>query len=302
METLFKTFLFPPISTAPDDDRIDYRIPILNSRTRQTLYSIVLALNTDLTEYERLLDLVKGLLPEGEDPQAWSWGIAQLSEEYPYEANWNLERDKLIRSPTGYPGMRNLSNTCYMNSLFTQLFMNIGFRAFILNANIADGEEQQKLLSETKTLFAYMQETLLKSVDPQAIADSINTYDNSPVDVSIQMDVDEFYNLLFDRCESQILSDADKKRFRSFYGGQIVQQIKSKECPHISERLEPFSAIQCDIQGKRSLAESLDAYVAGEVMEGGRCAHHLGRNTLNVHKDNKYSCTSCGSYVNAEKR
>ncbi len=69
METLFKTFLFPPISTAPDDDRIDYRIPILNSRTRQTLYSIVLALNTDLTEYERLLDLVKGLLPEGEDPQ-----------------------------------------------------------------------------------------------------------------------------------------------------------------------------------------------------------------------------------------
>ncbi len=302
METLFNTFLFPPISTAPDDDRIDYRIPILNSRTRQTLYSIVLALNTDLTEYERLLDLVKGLLPEGEDPQAWSWGIAQLSEEYPYEANWNLERDKLIRSPTGYPGMRNLSNTCYMNSLFTQLFMNIGFRAFILNANIADGEEQQKLLSETKTLFAYMQETLLKSVDPQAISDSINTYDNSPVDVSIQMDVDEFYNLLFDRCESQILSDADKKRFRSFYGGQIVQQIKSKECPHISERLEPFSAIQCDIQGKRSLAESLDAYVAGEVMEGGRCGHHLGRNTLNVHKDNKYSCTSCGSYVNAEKR
>ncbi len=302
METLFNTFLFPPISTAPDDDRIDYRIPILNSRTRQTLYSIVRALNTDLTEYERLLDLVKGLLPEGEDPQAWSWGIAQLSEEYPYEANWNLERDKLIRSPTGYPGMRNLSNTCYMNSLFTQLFMNIGFRAFILNANIADGEEQQKLLSETKTLFAYMQETLLKSVDPQAISDSINTYDNSPVDVSIQMDVDEFYNLLFDRCESQILSDADKKRFRSFYGGQIVQQIKSKECPHISERLEPFSAIQCDIQGKRSLAESLDAYVAGEVMEGGRCGHHLGRNMLNVHKDNKYSCTSCGSYVNAEKR
>ena len=272
METLFETLLFPHISIAPDDEWVEARIPILHSQTRQKIYSIVLALSNDMTGYQKLLGLVKGLLPEGEDPQAWSWGIAQLSEEYPYEANWNLERAKLVRSPTGYAGMKNLSNTCYMNSLFTQLFMNVGFRDFILNVNIADGKEQQKLLSETKTLFANMQETFLKSVDPQAIADSINTYDNSPIDVSIQMDVDEFYNLLFDRWESQILSDVDKKRFRGFYGGQIVQQIKSKECPHISERLEPFSAIQCDIQGKRSLTDSLDAYVAGEVMEGGRCA------------------------------
>ena len=272
VETLFETLLFPPISKTTGHERIEPHIPILYSQTRQKIYTIITALSNDMSEYKKLLKLVKGVFPEGEDSQAWSWGIAQLSEEYPYEASWNLERAKLVRSPTGYPGMKNLSNTCYMNSLFTQLFMNIGFREFILATNIADGEEQQKLLSETKTLFANMQETFLKSVDPQAIADSIKTYDNTPIDVSIQMDVDEFYNLLFDRWESQILSDADKRRFRNFYGGQIVQQIKSKECHHISERLEPFSAIQCDIQGKRSLTDSLDAYVTGEVMEGGGCA------------------------------
>lgn len=205
---------------------------------------------------------------------------------YSYELNWLHDRSKSIRSPTGYVGLRNLSNTCYLNSLFTQLFMNIPFREFMLQASVADGGASQKLLSETQILFANMQNSLARSADPQNLANSIRTYEETPIDVSIQMDVDEFYNLLFDRWESQILAPEAKKQFRSFYGGQLVQQVKSKECPHISERLEIFSAIQCDIKGKSSLQESLQAYVDGEVMEG----------------DNKYKCSTCDRHVDAVKR
>lgn len=138
----------------------------------------------------------------------------------------------------------------------------------MLNAHVADGGSQ-KLLSETQSLFSYMQNSLKRFVDPVDLASSIRTYEETNIDVSIQMDVDEFYNLIFDRWEGQILAQEAKKKFRSFYGGQLVQQVKSKECPHISERLEPFSAIQCDIKGKSSLQESLQAYVDGEIMEGG---------------------------------
>lgn len=242
--------------------------PVLHIETRHDLYQILLALSTDFKGYQRLLALARELTSAGEDRHAWSWGIAQTIEETPQESNWNIERLKLARSPTGYPGMRNLSNTCYLNSLFTQLFMNVRFREFMLKTNVAD-RDSQKLLSETQNLFAFMQDTVLKSVEAQGIVDSIVTYDGTAIDVSVQMDVEEFFNLLFDRWESQILSNKDKTSFRKIYGGQIVQQIKSKECPHISERLEPFSAIQCDIQGKATLKDSLDAYVSGEVMEGG---------------------------------
>ena len=190
--------------------------------------------------------------------------------DYTYTQAWNFDRQQMIRSPEGYAGLKNLSNTCYLNSLLTQLFMNVEFRDFLLQLQITDPESSQKLLDETKNLFAYMQETWLKSVDPQGLVDTIQTYDNEPIDVTIQMDVDEFYNLLFDRWEAQILDDDAKKKFRTFYGGQLVQQIKSKECSHISERLEPFSAIQCDIKGKASLEESLQAYVEGEIMQGGK--------------------------------
>jgi ubiquitin carboxyl-terminal hydrolase 34 len=163
--------------------------------------------------------------------------------------------------------------------------MNVPFRGFLLGANVADSSSQ-KLLYETQQLFANMQDTWQKFVSPHEVTDAITTYDNERIDVTVQMDVDEFYNLLFDRWEGQMLSADAKKTFRSFYGGQLVQQVKSKECDHISEREEPFSAIQCDIKGKSCLQESLQAYVEGEIMEG----------------DNKYSCTSCGRHVNAVKR
>ena len=289
MEELFRKHLFPEFSNSLTSATTEPQVPNLHTGVRTELLSIVSLLSNEKTNYQRLLTLIRDLIPlpepEQEDSQAWSWGIAQIADNYTWEPNWNFERAKTIRAPAGHPGLRNLSNTCYMNSLLTQLFMNVKFREFILNTHLADSGAQ-RLLLETKKLFAYLQETFLKSVDTHCIADSVKTYENTAIDVTVQMDVDEFYNLLFDRWEGQILDDTDKKIFRRFYGGQIIQQIKSRECPHISERSEPFSAIQCDINGKSTLMESLDAYVTGEVMEG----------------DNKYSCTSCGSYVEAEKR
>ncbi|KAL4910198.1 hypothetical protein BDW74DRAFT_144626 [Aspergillus multicolor] len=268
-EQLFDTYLFPDLSL-PSQDLIFPQIPVMHNQTRQELYGIVYHLSKYGDNYSQLISRLEDIIPE----------------DHTYQPGWSFERQKLIRSPEGYSGLKNLSNTCYLNSLLSQLFMNVGFRDFMLGLNLTDPSASQRLLNETKKVFAYMQESWLKGFEPQAFVESIRTYDNEPVDVTIQMDVDEFYNLLFDRWEAQISNPVDKKKFRSFYGGQLVQQIKSKECDHISERLEPFSAIQCDIKGKASLEESLQAYVEGEIMQG----------------DNKYSCTSCGRHVDAVKR
>ena len=258
----------------------------MHNQTRIELYKTLTLLIKDDQNYLKVVNLLEDVIPR----------------DNTYSPAWCFDRQKMIRSAEGYAGLKNLSNTCYLNSLLTQLFMNVGFRDFMLQLQITEPESSQKLLDETKKLFGHMQETWLKSVDPQGLVDSIRTYDNEPIDVTIQMDVDEFYNLLFDRWEAQIVAE-EKKKFRTFYGGQLVQQIKSKECTHISERLEPFSAIQCDIKGKASLEESLQAYVEGEIMQGGEFPM-LMRTTgsLLTVEDNKYSCTSCGRHVDAVKR
>lgn len=284
---LLRTHLFPDLSS--DDQHPNHaivpRTPLLSTTTRHTIAETILFLvKDDEKEYRRVLSILSSLVPyinpylHGEEGNLFSTNHQNMltpTGPYMYELPFLFERSRYVRSQTGYVGLRNLSNTCYLNSLFTQLFMNVPFRNFMLRANVADGGASQKLLQETQQLFSFMQNSLRRFVDPANLAASIRTYEDTNIDVSIQMDVDEFYNLLFDRWEGQILAPELKKEFRAFYGGQLVQQVKSKECSHISERLEPFSAIQCDIKGKTCLQESLQAYVDGEIMEGGKLLSHL---------------------------
>ena len=44
------------------------------------------------------------------------------------------------RSATGYAGLKNLGNICYMNSMIQQLFMNKNFRYLLLR--VEDNEPQ----------------------------------------------------------------------------------------------------------------------------------------------------------------
>ncbi|KAM3539471.1 hypothetical protein ARSEF1564_007608 [Beauveria bassiana] len=208
------------------------------------------------------------------------------AEPYIYDLPFQFEQEKALRSPAGYVGLQNLSNTCYLNSLITQLYMNPGFRNYLLSFDVDEADDSKALLHETQRLFVYLQESIDRAVEPATFVGAIKTYDQGPIDIHSQMDVDEFYNLLFDRWEAQLPNAAARRKLRSIYGGQLVQQIKSKECGHISERLEPFSAIQCDIKGKSTLEDSLRAYVGGETMDG----------------DNKYKCSSCDRHVDAVKR
>lgn len=196
-----------------------------------------------------------------------TWDVTE--DPYLYDITSGFDRFKAIRNPCGYVGLRNLSNTCYLNSLLTQLYMNTNFRRFLMAPHVEGPPGSQQLLLLTQKLFGFMQESYRRFVDPVDVVTSIRTYDDTLIDIHSQMDVDEFYNLLFDRWEGQLVTAQERKELRSFYGGQLVQQVKSQECEHISERLEPFSAIQCDIKGKSSLQDSLQAYVDGELLGGG---------------------------------
>jgi ubiquitin carboxyl-terminal hydrolase 34 len=173
-----------------------------------------------------------------------------------------------------------------MNSLLTQLYMNPSFRAFMLSCHPSATNGASHLLYETQKLFAFMQNSYAKSADASEFTCNIRTLDDDTIDIREQMDVDEFSNTLFMRWEEQMPTNEAKRAFRSFYTGKTVQQIKTKECDHVSEREEICLAIQCDVQGKTNLHESLQSFVEGDVMEG----------------DNKYKCEPCGKLVDAVKR
>ncbi len=266
MRQIISRFLFPPLSQG--DTEAFSQTPLLDSDVREILYELLILMCETPTE----VNIVASELSD------------DLVSTDVFEPNISNER-LALRTEVGYAGLRNLSNTCYLNSLFSQLFMNVSFRELLLQTPIVD-QRQQKLIWEVAKVFAHMQDSYDKSIEPTAAVDSIVTYDGENIDVTIQMDVDEFFNLLFDRLESQILDQGAKARFKSLYGGQTIQQIKSKECEHVSERPEAFAVLPVEIKEKYRLEDSLKAYVEGELLQG----------------DNKYSCTSCGRLVDAVKR
>jgi ubiquitin carboxyl-terminal hydrolase 34 len=255
-----------PFTRKIDSDQ-ESVMPVLSGTVRSELYDLVLLLNNDAESLPQLLKSLTGTVPK------------DVLESHVFNDRFAL------RSDIGYAGLRNLANTCYLNSLFSNLFMNVGFRDMIIHASIID-ETKQPLLLELGKVFSRMQNSYCKYVDPSAAVSSIVNYDNDQIDVAIQMDVDEFYNLLFDRLEWQILVPAERDALKSLYGGQLVQQIKSRDCDHISETFENFTTVQLEIKGRRGLEDSLKAYVEGEILQG----------------DNKYKCSQCDRHVDAVKR
>jgi len=272
VEKVWRKFLFAPGVVELDNTASNHPLPVLESKTRRELYDLVLALAEDRDSFGTLLGMAENLRSNDADIQLRTSSIDRANE---------------IRAPAGYVGLLNPRAICYMNSLLTQLFMNVNFRKFMLDLNVTEPLRAQSLLHQTQRLFAHMQNSYRKSADPRDFAACVKAPEGAPIDINVQMDADEFYNLLFDQWEAQMLSPDIKERFRSFYGGHTVNQIKSKECEHVSERIESFFVVQCDVQGKQNLHESLQAFVEGDVMEG----------------DNKYKCESCGGkLVDAIKR
>ncbi|RYO56763.1 hypothetical protein AA0113_g8466 [Alternaria arborescens] len=270
MEKIFKKYIFAESRSSAEAGLAT--VPILESHTRHEMYDLMLALVDDSSTYNTLIKLA---------------GDVENEEYEPALATVSVDRSMEIRSGTGYVGLYNPRAICYANSLLTQLFMNLNFREFILGLELQEGSGSQQLLLETQRLFTNMQHSFRRSADPRSFAACVKNSELMPIDISVQMDADEFYNSLFDQWERQLIKEEHKQHFRSFYGGQTLNQIKSKECEHVSERTEPFFAVQCDVQGKSTLQESLQAFVRGDVMEG----------------DNKYKCESCGGrYVDAVKR
>ncbi|EON64461.1 hypothetical protein W97_03693 [Coniosporium apollinis CBS 100218] len=268
MDQIFATFLFPsgsPSRTPGEADSL-IQLPVLNPQTRRALYDLVLDLCNDDASLGKLVTRTASLIPDEFD----------LSfDVYLYD------RTKELRASNGHVGIVNLGASCYMNSLLVQLYMNVPFREAILRA-----KSEQPLLVQTQRLFAYMQDGFGRAVNARDLARCIRI-DGQFIDTSKQMDTEEFYSGLMDQWEFAMPSTDARENLRGFYGGQIIHQTKSRDCDHVSETTEPFNRIQCVVQGKATLQDSLKSYVEGDVLEG----------------DNKYKCERCdGRLVDAVRR
>jgi hypothetical protein len=66
-------------------------------------------------------------------------------------------------------------------------------------------------------------------------------YDGQPVNTSQQMDVDEYFNMLFDKLEKCLKNTPQERILQDCFGGKVVNQIICKESVRVGDQASATS-------------------------------------------------------------
>ncbi|GBG68283.1 hypothetical protein CBR_g2830 [Chara braunii] len=191
------------------------------------------------------------------------------------------------KSVGGYVGLKNAGATCYMNSVFQQLYMQPDVRRSILACEeCSESERPESVFFQLQAMFGALLGSSLDHYTPQGFWLAYRDYDGLPINLREHQDAFEFFNRLYDQVDETLKATRHEPTLTKIFGGTFAQQVICRGCPHRSEREEPFAAISVDVKNKRNLLESLESFVRGDLLEA----------------DNAYYCEECGVKVDALKR
>ncbi|CAI5988732.1 unnamed protein product [Closterium sp. NIES-65] len=269
------------------------------SPSRNAAFTLLLALCAKTPE--ALRELASLLLP---------LHFASVEHELP---SWEYLPSCAPRPRVGYAGLKNAGATCYMNSVFQQLFMQPQVRrALLAFPETPESDRPLSVIYQVQAIFSYLLAGCPDYFVPEGFWDAFRDYDGQPVNLREHQDAFEFFNRLYDSLDESMKAQRHSPTLTSIFGGHFAQQIICRGCPHRSEREEPFAAVSVDVKGKRGLQESLEAFVQGDLLEAdnayfcGQCGKKESLEAFVqgdlLEADNAYFCGQCGKKVDALKR
>ena len=213
--------------------------------------------------------------------------LLNLLSEFSNNLHWRSSKTWAIffnaREKSGkYSGLRNLGNTCYMNSLFQQLYSITSFRHSLL---ASPAEDSSSAIFQLKKLFTKLQYINSPFSSTKSFCANFYDYEGRPVNPMEQMDVDEFYCRLMDRLENELKGSELGHLVQEHFGLSSAVEMIS-ECGDRSERQEPMLSVPIEVKNKKDLIDSLRTFVKGEVMTA----------------ENAYFCETCSKKVTSTRR
>jgi len=243
-------------------------------KSRKAALEFLLALVADNeANFAQLLALLRGQL------------AVELNREH-RSVRWNYVGEP-GRSAAGFVGLQNMGATCYMNSLMQQLYNVPRFRELMMHPpRMEYPSAPVQVVYHLQKMFVHLTHSLKRSYDPASFLVSIPGYNDQPLDPGVQWDANEFFNMLFDRLETCLKATREESFLRQEFGGLFRHQLLCLDCPHTSEREEPFYTMGISVKNKKNIIESLELFVEGELLAG----------------DNAYFCDKCEKKVDTKKR
>ncbi|OII73582.1 uncharacterized protein cubi_03380 [Cryptosporidium ubiquitum] len=126
------------------------------------------------------------------------------------------------------------------------------------------GNDQTKISSALQTLFYELQ----TCSEPVNCRELMRSFGWDAADAFTQHDAQELNRLLCDRLEEEMKNTAVDGSIKALFEGEYENYIECLDVDCTSRRRENFYDIQVDVEGVKSLEESLQRFVEEEVLDG----------------------------------
>ncbi|KAF9327578.1 hypothetical protein BG006_009148 [Podila minutissima] len=195
------------------------------------------------------------------------------------------------------PGLDNLGNTCFLNSVLQCLTYTPPLANFLLSnqhSNSCKTNNFCMMCLLERHVSQCFDHSMNESISPKVIVGRLKNI-GKQFTVGRQEDSHEFVRCLIDSLQKSSLVGFDSKLdnrikettiIHQIFGGYFQSQVKCTVCEQESNTFEPFLDISLDIKGTESIQRALRDYTRPEILT----------------KSNQYQCDKCKELVNAKKQ
>ncbi|KAL0900118.1 hypothetical protein Bca101_084079 [Brassica carinata] len=205
-------------------------------------------------------------------------------------------------------GLRNLGNTCYLNSVLQCLTYTPPLANFCLNHkhsshcdSFVDGERKRDCP------FCIVEKRIARSLSVDHAIDAPNKISSclkifaEHFKFGRQEDAHEFLRYVIDACHNTSLrlkklrtkgggecvnGNGSSTEVKEIFGGAMQSQVKCLPCGAESNKADEIMDISLEISNSSSVRESMQKFFQPEILDG----------------NNKYKCESCKKLVTARKQ